>query len=75
MIKIKQIISKYPHGYKKAAVIPILDLAQRQYGWLPLSAMNKVAKILEIPPMKVYEVASFYTMFNRYKKIAFILSY
>jgi len=62
----KQIISKYPPNYEKSAVMPLLDLAQRQCnGWLPLSAMNKVAKILNIPPMDVYEVASFYTMYNR----------
>jgi len=64
--KIKQIISKYPKNYERAAMIPILDIAQRQCGgWLPLAAMNKVAKVLTVPPMQVYEVASFYTMFNR----------
>jgi len=63
---IKKIISKYPQNYHRGATIPLLDLAQRQNGgWLPLSAMNKVAKILDIPPIYVYEVASFYTMFNR----------
>lgn len=52
--------------YKKAAVIPLLDLAQRQNrGWVSISAMNYVAKLLEMPPMRVYEVATFYTMFNR----------
>jgi len=66
MKEIKKIIAKYPPGYQRAALIPVLDLAQRQNaGWLPLSAMNKVAKVLDLPPMHVYEVASFYTMFNR----------
>lgn len=47
-------------------MIPLLDLAQRQHGgWLPLAAMNKVAQICECEPVDVYEVASFYTMFNR----------
>lgn len=46
-------------------MIPLLDLAQRQYGWLPISAMHKVAEILELPNMRVYEVATFYTMFMR----------
>jgi len=46
-------------------MIPLLDLAQRQYGWLPISAMHKVAEILDVPRMRVYEVATFYTMFNR----------
>lgn len=60
------IIARYPAQYKKAAVIPLLDLAQRQNkGWTSISAMNYVAKLLEMPPMRVYEVATFYTMFNR----------
>ncbi|KAI3640516.1 hypothetical protein MIR68_001394 [Amoeboaphelidium protococcarum] len=62
----EDIIAKYPAQYKKAAIIPLLDLAQRQHdGWLPLAAMNHVAEIVQVPPMRVYEVASFYTMFNR----------
>jgi len=66
--KIEKILRKFPTNYKSSAVIPVLDLAQRQCdGWLPLAAMNKVAKILEMPPMRVYEVATFYTMFNREK--------
>jgi NADH dehydrogenase (ubiquinone) flavoprotein 2 len=67
MERLKTIISKYPEQYKKAAVIPALDLAQRQHGWLPISAMNKVAEVLEMPRMRVYEVATFYSMFNREK--------
>lgn len=63
--RVDGILSLYPDGHKTAAMIPLLDLAQRQYGWLPISAMNKVAVILEIPPMRVYEVATFYTMFIR----------
>ncbi|CAG2107450.1 unnamed protein product, partial [Medioppia subpectinata] len=59
------LVSIYPSGFKAAAVIPLLDLAQRQYGWLPLKAMNYVAEYLEMPAMRVYEVATFYTMFNR----------
>jgi NADH dehydrogenase (ubiquinone) flavoprotein 2 len=54
--------SKYPPQYKKAAVIPVLDLGQRQLGWTSISVMNEVARILEMPPMRVYEVATFYTM-------------
>lgn len=61
-----EIISRYPPQYKKAAVIPLLDLGQRQLGWTSISVMNTVAKLLEMPPMRVYEVATFYTMFNRY---------
>ena len=63
---VKHVLGKYPDNYKRAAMIPLLDLAQRQSGgWLPLSAMNKVAQICEVAPVRVYEVASFYTMFNR----------
>ncbi|KAJ8927872.1 hypothetical protein NQ314_019616 [Rhamnusium bicolor] len=59
------IIAIYPEGHKRAAMIPLLDLAQRQHGWLPISAMHKVAEILNVPRMRVYEVATFYTMFMR----------
>jgi NADH dehydrogenase (ubiquinone) flavoprotein 2 len=66
MKRAEEIISRYPSQYKKAAVIPLLDLGQRQNkGWTSISVMNYVAKLLEMPPMRVYEVATFYTMFNR----------
>lgn len=62
----EKIIAKYPSGYQQAALLPLLDLAQRQCGgWLPLAAMNKVAKILDVPEMQVYETATFYTMYNK----------
>jgi NADH dehydrogenase (ubiquinone) flavoprotein 2 len=64
--KVKTHIAKFPDNYKHSAVIPVLFVAQKQNdNFLTLSAMNKVAKILEMEPMQVYEVASFYTMFNR----------
>ena len=67
LTRANEIISHYPPQYKKAAVIPLLDLAQRQNkGWTSISVMNYVAKLLSMPPMRVYEVATFYTMFNRY---------
>ena len=68
-----EIIAKYPSQYKKAAVIPLLDLAQRQHGWTSLAVMNYVADQLEMPPMRVYEVATFYTMFNRYLILLYCL--
>jgi hypothetical protein len=46
--------------------MPLLDLGQRQLGFTSISVMNHVAKLLDIPPMRVYEVATFYTMYNRY---------
>ncbi|ROT37721.1 NADH-ubiquinone oxidoreductase 24 kDa subunit [Sodiomyces alkalinus F11] len=62
---ISEIIKRYPPQYKKAAVMPLLDLGQRQHGYTSISVMNEVARILEMPPMRVYEVATFYTMYNR----------
>ncbi|KAK6197097.1 subunit NUHM of NADH:Ubiquinone oxidoreductase [Scheffersomyces amazonensis] len=60
-----EIIAKYPPQYKKGAVMPLLDLGQRQLGFTSISVMNYVAKLLDMPPMRVYEVATFYTMYNR----------
>jgi NADH-quinone oxidoreductase subunit E len=58
-------IAKYPPGRQASAVLPLLDLAQRQHGgWLPRAAMDRVAAMLGMAPIRVYEVATFYTMFN-----------
>src|SRR5271156_5461725 len=63
-------LKKYPPGKQASAVLPLLDLAQRQMGrttgsaWIPRVAMDEVARILEMPPIRVYEVATFYLMFN-----------
>ncbi|KVH94342.1 Thioredoxin-like 2Fe-2S ferredoxin [Cynara cardunculus var. scolymus] len=66
--KVHEILSHYPSNYKQSAVIPLLDLAQQQHGgWLPVSAMDAVAKVIEVAPIRVYEVATFYSMFNRAK--------
>mgnify|MGYP000100222474 CR=1 FL=1 len=63
--KLEAIIAKYPEGCQASAVMPVLDLAQRQNGgWLPKAAMDKTAEILGMAPIRVYEVATFYTMFN-----------
>ena len=63
--EVKAIMGRYPSQYKAAATIPLLQLAQQQHGWLPLAAMNKVAKLLDVPQMRVYETATFYSMFLR----------
>lgn len=64
--KIEKILKKYPRNYKQSAVMPLLDLAQRQNNnFLTLAAMNKVATILEMPEIRVYEVATFFSMYNR----------
>lgn len=63
--KANQHIKKYPEGRQASAVLPLLDLAQRQHdNWLPIAAIEYVANILSMPVMRVMEVASFYTMFN-----------
>jgi len=60
-----RIIARYPTGRQASAVMPLLDLAQRQAGgWLPRAAMDHVAGVLEMAPIRVYEVATFYTMYN-----------
>ena len=62
---IEGIIAKYPEGRQASAVIPLLDIAQRQHeNWLPKVAIEKVAEILDMAPIRVLEVATFYTMFN-----------
>ena len=59
------ILARYPEGRQASGVIPLLDLAQRQNdGWLSRPAMDAVAEFLEMAPIRVYEVATFYTMFN-----------
>ena len=61
----KEHIAKYPQGRQASAVMPLLDLAQRETGcWLPRVAMDYVAELLEMPRISVYEVATFYTMYN-----------
>ena len=63
--KAKYHIGKYPPGRQASAVLPLLDLAQRQHdNWLPRAAMDYVAEMLDMAPIRVYEVATFYTMFN-----------
>jgi NADH-quinone oxidoreductase E subunit len=61
----EKILQKYPENRKKSAVMPFLYLAQRQNeNWIPLTAMKYIAKYLEMPYIKVYEIATFYTMYN-----------
>lgn len=64
--QVADILSRYPGNYKKSAMIPLLFLAQEQNdNLLTLGAMEKIAEVLEVPYMDVYEVATFYSMFNR----------
>lgn len=73
---VDEIISRYPPGKQQSAVMPLLDLAQRLVGeqgakanpvfggWIPRAAMDEIARILSMPNVKVYEVATFYSMYN-----------
>lgn len=62
--KARALIAKHPKGRERSAVIPLLDLAQRQERWVSLAAMNAIAAMLDIPQIEVYEVATFYSMFQ-----------
>lgn len=59
-----RVIGLFPAGKQKSALIRILHLAQAEYGWVSVPVMNKIAEILSIEPIEVYEVATFYTMFH-----------
>jgi NADH-quinone oxidoreductase subunit E len=63
--EVQQIIERYPKGKQKSAVIPVLHLAQEEFGgWLSAETMDYVASLLSIEPIEVYEVATFYSMYN-----------
>jgi len=63
--EIQRIISFYPDGKQKSAVIPVLHLAQKEFGgWLSVDTMDYVASLLNMLPIEVYEVATFYSMYN-----------
>jgi NADH-quinone oxidoreductase subunit E len=63
--KVKEIIARYPEGKQKSALLPVLHVAQDEFGgWLDVPVMDYVAELLSIKPIEVYEVATFYSMFN-----------
>jgi len=63
--KVAEIIARYPEGKQKSALLPVLHLAQVEFGgWLDVPVMDYVASLLSIEPIEVYEVASFYSMYN-----------
>jgi len=65
LTKAKEIIARYPDGKQKSALLPILHLAQEENnGWLSVDAMDYVAELLQLKSIEVYEVASFYSMYN-----------
>src|SRR5215467_7833003 len=63
--KINEIIARYPQGKQKSALLPVLHIAQQEFGgWLDVPVMDYVASLLNLQPIEVYEVATFYTMYN-----------
>ncbi len=62
--KVKEMIARYPEGRQKSALLPVMHVAQKQWGWLSSEVMDYIAGILSIKPVEVYEVATFYTMFH-----------
>jgi NADH-quinone oxidoreductase subunit E len=63
--RVKELVSHYPNGKQKSALIPVLHLAQEENeGWLSVEWMDYVASLLQVTPIEVYEVATFYTMLN-----------
>ena len=64
LLKVNEVIARYPQGKSKSALIPLLLMAQEEWGWLSTEAMDHVAEILGITSIEVYEVATFYSMFH-----------
>src|SRR6266513_1136740 len=63
--EVKNLISHYPSGKQKSALLPVLHIAQQEFGgWLDVPVMDYVAELLQIQPIEVYEVATFYSMYN-----------
>src|SRR5947209_5093098 len=63
--KVQEIIARYPNGRQKSALLPVLHLAQEEFGgWLSAETMDYVASLLKLEPIEVYEVATFYSMYN-----------
>jgi NADH-quinone oxidoreductase subunit E len=65
MAEFNRLVARYPEGKQKSALLPVLHLAQESFGgWLSAETMDYVAKLLKIEPIEVYEVATFYSMYN-----------
>jgi len=65
LVEAKDIIARYPQGKQKSALLPMLHLAQQEFGgWLSVETMDYVASLLNLEPIEVYEVATFYSMYN-----------
>jgi NADH-quinone oxidoreductase subunit E len=73
LVNFDEIVKRYPAGKHKSALLPILHLVQAEFGWTSVSAMDKVAEYLNIEPIEVYEVASFYSMYFLQPKGKYVL--
>ena len=63
--EVERLIGQYPQGKQKSALLPVLHMAQREFGgWLSTETMDYVASLLKLEPIEVYEVATFYSMYN-----------
>ena len=63
--EVQEIVQRYPEGKHKSALLPVLHLAQEEFGgWLSAETMDYVASVLNVTPIEVYEVATFYSMYN-----------
>ena len=65
LVRAKKIIRMYPNNYKESSIMPLLSMAQTQnHGWLPKKAIEYVSNLIEVPEIKVLEIATFYSMYN-----------
>lgn len=65
LAEVKRLVARYPEGKQKSALLPVLHLAQEQFGgWLSTETLDYVALLLQLSPIEVYEVATFYSMYN-----------
>ncbi len=65
LLQIQELVAHYPEGKQKSAILPVLHLAQENFGnWLDVPVMDYVAELLKLEPIEVYEVATFYSMYN-----------
>jgi len=64
LAKVQEIMGRYPEGKHKSALLPILHMAQEEFGWLSVESMDYVAGLLKLQPIEVYEVATFYSMYH-----------
>ena len=63
--RVNELVTRYPEGRQKSALLPVLHMAQQEFGgWLDVPVMDYVASLLKLEPIEVYEVASFYSMYN-----------